>query len=186
MGISLSWIAVEGLPREAILSRLELEHTDKDCTYPFDGVASHPLPNSWFLVAASRCDHRIVSAESMAKLSLGCRAVACAIEEHVNFASSELWQDGKQMWNVQHQGDESPEDISFEGDLPERFHILLSSVESEDSESLDGHFHMDIPLILAKELTGFLHDEANPEFDDIPFEELKDLRTRSAWWKLWR
>lgn len=186
MGISLAWVAVEGLARDAILSRLELACTGKDYPYPFNGVASHPLPNGWFLVAASRCNHRIISAESMSKLSLGCRAVACAIEEHVNFASSELWQDGKQTWNVQHQGDESPEDISYDGDVPERFHVLPSSVEPEDSENFEGHFHMEISLILAKELTGFLHDEADPEFDAIPFEELKDLRTASAWWKLWR
>jgi hypothetical protein len=186
MGISLSWVAVEGLPPDVVLSRLELNHTGKDCTYPFVGVASHPLPNGWFLVAATGCDHRIASAESMSKLSAGCRAVACAVEEHVNFASSDLWQDGKRTWNVQHQGEESPEDILFEGDIPDRFHILLSSVESEDSDNLDGHFHMDIPLILAKEIAGFRHDEANPEFDDVPFEELNDLRTKSTWWKkLW-
>ncbi|MDB5824136.1 MAG: hypothetical protein JWR21_2840 [Herminiimonas sp.] len=186
MGISLSWVAVEGLLREDIFSRLELEHTGKDYTYPFDGIAGHPLPNGWFLVAASRCDHRVISAESMARLSLGCKVVSCAIEEHVDFASTEFWQDSKQIWSVQHQGDESPDDISFEGDLPEHFHILLSSVESEYSESLDGHFHVDIPLILAQELAGYRHDEADPQFDDIPFEELKDLRIHNPRWKLWR
>jgi hypothetical protein len=185
MGISLSWVAVEALPADDALSRLGLMRTGKPCTYPFKGAASLVLPNHWFLVAAGRCDHRIGNAHNMAKLSAGCRAVTCAIEEHVNFASTELWQDGQLIWHVEHQGDNDPEHMSFEGDVPQRFHALLSTVEPKDSENLEGHFHMDIPLILAKELTGFRHDEANPELDDTPFDELQDLQARSRWWKLW-
>lgn len=186
MGISLSWVAVETLPSGVALSRLSLNNTAKTCTYPFKGVASHALPNNWLLVAAGRCDHRIANAKSMAALSVDCRAVTCAIEEHVNFASSELWQDGKRIWHVEHQGDEDPEHMSSEGQLPQRFHDLMRTVEPQDSENLDGHFHMDIPLILAKELTGFRHDEVNPSVDETPFEELNDLQTKSGWWKLWK
>jgi hypothetical protein len=186
MGISLSWVAVEALPADEALLRLSLSRTGRSCVIPFKGVGSHPLPNSWFLVAAGRCDHRIANAASMSALSKNCRAVACAIEEHVNFASTELWQDGERVWHVQHQGDEDNENISFEGEVPQRFHELLTTVEPEDSESLDGHFHMDIPLILAKELSGFRHDESNPEFDSSPLEELTDLQAPRSWWKPWR
>lgn len=185
MGISLSWVAVEALPSEDVLSRLALKSTGNSCTYPFKGIASHGLPNNWFLIAAGRCDHHIGNAESMSKLSAGCRAVACAIEEHVNFALAELWQDGQQIWHVEHQGDEDPENISFKGCVPLRFHELLSTVEPQDSENLEGHFHMDVPLILAKELTGFRHDEVNPELERTPFEELQDLQTKNRWWKPW-
>ena len=122
----------------------------------------------------------------MAALSKGCRALACAIEEHVNFASTELWQDGRRIWHVQHQGDEGPENISSDGQVPQRFHELLATVEPADSENLEGHFHMDIPLILAKEVAGFRHDESNRAFDGTPFEELNDLQAKSGWWKLWK
>ena len=186
MGISLSWIAVEELPADEALSRLSLSRTARNCEYPFKGVASRVLTHNWFLVAAGRCDHRIANAASMAVLSKGCRAIACAIEEHVNFASTELWQDGRRVWHIQHQGDEDCENISAEGQVPLRFQELLATVETSDSESLDGHFHMDIPLILAKELTGFRHDESNPEFDRTPFEELTDLQPKGSWRKLWK
>jgi hypothetical protein len=186
MGISLSWIAVEALPADEVLLRLSLARTARDCTYPFKGVASHTLPKNWFLVAAGRCDHRIASSASMAALSKGCRAVACAIEEHVNFASTELWQDGTRVWHVQHQGDEDSGNMSSEGQLPQRFHELLATVEPDDSENLDGHFHMDIPLLLAKELSGFRHDETDAELDSTPFEELAELKAKGSWWKLWK
>jgi hypothetical protein len=186
MGISLSWVAVEALPANEVLTRLALGATAKSCAYPFKGVASHTLPGNWFLVAAARCDHRIANAASMAALSKGCKAIACAVEEHVNFASTELWEDGARVWHVEHQGDEDSENITSEGQLPQRFHELLATVEPEDSENLDGHFHMDIPLILAKEVAGFRHDESSPEFDGVPFEELADLQTKSSWWKPWK
>ena len=186
MGISLSWVAVEALPAEEALLRLSLARTAKDAAYPFKGIASRALPNGWFLVAAGRCDHRIANAASMSELSRGCRAVACAIEEHVNFASAELWQDGARVWKVQHQGDEDSANMSSEGQVPLRFHEMLATVEPEDSENLSGHFHMDIPLILAKEISGFRHDEANEEFDKASFEELSEIKAKSTWWKPWK
>jgi hypothetical protein len=186
MGISLSWVAVEALPEDEALLRLSLVSTSHERAYPFKGITSHSLPNDWLLIAAGRCDHRIANAVSMSSLSKGCRAVACAIEEHVNFASAELWQDGVRVWHVQHQGDEGNENISSEGKLPQRFHELLTTVEPEDSENLDGHFHMDIPLILAKDLTGFRHDESNPGIDDTPFAELAEINTKRSWWKSWK
>lgn len=186
MGISLTWVAVEALPADEALLRLSLVKTSKDSVYPFKGVASHSLPNDWFLIAAHRCDHRIGNAANMSELSKGCRAVACAIEEHVNFASVELWQDRVRVWHVQHQGDEDNENMSYQGQLPQRFRELLATVEPEDSENLDGHFHMDIPLILAKELCGFRHDESNPDVDNTPFDELAELKTKGSWWKPWK
>lgn len=187
MGISLAWVAVESLPVDEALRRLSLARTGKDVEHSgFQGVSGHTLPGDWFLVAATPCDHRIGRAESLATLSKGCRAVACAIEEHVNFASTELWADGHQVWHVQHEGDRDVENISHAGALPIRFHELLATVEPGDSENLGGHFHMDIPLLLAKDLTGFLHEEFNPEIDSTPFEQLTDLVAVRRWWQLWR
>jgi len=45
---------------------------------------------------------------------------------------------------------------------------------------------MDIPLILAKEITGFSHEECNPEIDSTPFEQLTDLLAKRKWWRLWK
>jgi len=186
MGISLSWVAVEALPANEMLSRLSLARAQKTCNYPFKGVASHALPNKWFLVVAEGCDHRVANAASMSALSKGCRAICCAVEEHVNYAATELWQDGQRIWHVQHQGDEDSENISAQGQVPQRFKELLATVETADSENLQGDFHMDIPLMLAKEIAGFRHDECDPEFDSIPFDELVDLKAKSRWWTPWK
>ena len=185
MGVSLRWVAVQALSAEDALSRLGLRHTGNTYNYPFKGIASHGLLADWFLVVAGRCDHRIGKPPSLSTLSAGCRVVACAVEEHVNYASAELWQDGQLIWQVTHQGDVDPENMSCQGQVPQRFHDLLATVQPEDSDSLEGHFHMDVPLMLAKELTGFRHDELNLALDDTPFEELQDLQTKTRWWKPW-
>ena len=87
---------------------------------------------------------------------------------------------------MQHQGDEDSENISAQGQVPQRFKELLATVETADSENLQGDFHMDIPLMLAKEIAGFRHDECDPEFDSIPFDELVDLKAKSRWWTPWK
>jgi hypothetical protein len=186
MGISLAWVAVEALPVDEALRRLLLARTGEPCEFQHVTVSSHPLPYNWLLVTAMGCDHRVIRPESMAAISAGCRAVACSVEEHVNFASTELWSDGLRTWHVQHEGDRDVENITYAGSPPPRFFELLSTVESGDSENLQGHFHMDIPLLLAKDISGFRHDECNPDVDSTPFERLTDLAPKRPWWRVWR
>ncbi|MBQ5947222.1 hypothetical protein [Massilia sp. ST3] len=187
MGIALSWVSVKGLAPEEILSRLELAQTDEERSYPFEGIVAHPLPQQAFLVAARGSEHRILAADSMARLSIGCQALSCDVEEHVGYAACALWRDGRQLWAVTYDSDDDPESVFYKGEVPGRLHELLATVEAMDSEHFEGHFHMDIPLILAKEYGGFRHDDDDAMFDAIPFAALKDLRGKTSWWKaLWR
>jgi hypothetical protein len=185
MGISLASVAVKGLAPDTVLSRLGLAPTGRNCDFFETAVAAHPLPGDGMLVTALNCDHRIIRADSMARLSAGCQALGCAVEEHVGFAICELWQDGRRLWQVQYVGCEEPVEFTHEGELPARFHELLANVTPEDSDDLDGYFLMDIPLMLAKEFSGFHYAETDPAFDAIPFQELKDLQARRkiSWWK---
>lgn len=188
MGISLAWVAVKGLELDTILGRLDLAPTGRSCDILETDIAAHPLPGHAWMVAALNCAHRIIHPASMADLSAGCRALACSVEEHVNFAFCEMWQDGRRLWQVQYVGCEDPVEFSHSGELPPRFHELLAHVTPEGSDDLEGYFLIDIPLILAKEFSGFHYAEANPAFDAIPFQELKDVRarTKTGWWKrLW-
>lgn len=190
MGISLAWVAVKGLELDTVLSRLELEAIDRTVDWLESDIAAHSLPGDALLVMALGCDHRIVEADSMIRLSVGCEAMACAVEEHVNFSSCALWRDGRQIWQAEYVGCEVPEEFTHEGELPARFHELLAHVEPEDSDNLDGVFLMDIPLILAKDFSGFHYAETDAAFDAVPSHELKDVRARArasgGWWKrLW-
>lgn len=190
MGISLAWVAVKGLEPAAVLSRLGLAATGRDCDDHFDDIAAHPLPDDALLVAARGCDHRVLRSHHVARLSIGCRVLSCAVEEHAGFASCALWEDGRRVWQVEYVGCEDPEEFYFEGELPQRFHVLHANAAPTDSDDLDGYFLMDIPLMLAREWSGYRHDDADPAFDAIPFQELQALSagtgTDGGWWKrLW-
>ena len=186
MGVSIGWVAVQHVQADEVVSRLRLNRTGRLGAFDYRGVACHALGPDWFLVMAGRCDHRIVQPASMAALSRGGRAVLCAVEEHVNFALAEFWEDGASIWQVQHQGDEDNENLSFRGRPPPGFDALVAGVESEDSNNLDGYFHMDIPLILAKACCGFRHDETNDAFDATPFEMLDNPEAERKWWQRWK
>jgi hypothetical protein len=45
---------------------------------------------------------------------------------------------------------------------------------------------MDIPLMLARELTGFRHDEFDASFDGTDFDALQDLPSKGRRWMFWR
>jgi hypothetical protein len=187
MGIALAWVAVQGNALDAILGRLELDATPATCTYPFEGVAAHPLPADAWLIAARGCDHRITGAASMAALSVGGRALCCNIEEHVNYASCALWEEGRQVWRVEHAGDEAADHIAVEGDPPARFYALQADVERGDGTGAEVDDHMEIPLILAQEFCGYRHDGIDPGFDAVPFQVLADRRRALPWWRtFWR
>ena len=185
MGISFAWTAIEALPPAEVLSRLSLGVTEKKCGFPFDAVASHVLPKQWFLVAAGQCNHRIIEPESMRAVSKGCHAIACSIEEHVGFSLAELWHDGVRVWQVEYSADRTPDSLHGSGTLPDLFHTLHAAAVPDDSDKLEGIFLMDIPLMMAKDVAGYRHDEDDPDFDATPFQLLIDLRPKKPWWKLW-
>lgn len=181
MGISLAYLAVRGLSPDGILARLEVRRSGAPSTSVSDELTAGPLPSGWFLVTALGCDHRIIMPETMARLSKDCEAVACSIEEHVNFSFAEHWQNGARLWHVSHEGAEDPEEVHHEGAVPARFHTLVDTADDEDPE---GHGFFEIALILSHELTGYRYDVDEPE----GFEQLADLRARTpaaAWWRRW-
>jgi hypothetical protein len=186
MGAALSWVAVEGADLATILARLGLEPTGAACGFPLRGIAAHPLPDGAWLIAAGGCDHRIIQAASMATLSAGGRAVSCTVEEHVNYAACALWEGGRLAWRVEHMGDEDPEHIAYEGDPPARFHVLLADAGEATGVDPEVDHHVEIPLLLARDCVDYLHDNIDPEFDAVPFQELREIRSVSWWRRLWR
>ena len=185
MGYSLSWLAVQGLRRDAVFELLSLTPNGVKCTYPFQGVCAYELPGPWVLIAANRCGHRIIGPEVLQGLSAEALVVACAVEEHVNYASSEAWHKSLRTWKVEHEGEAGSENITVLGNPPSEYANLLKSVELEDSSIMDGHFHMDIPLLLAKQITGFRHDDDISSIDYDGFETLLQSTAPRRWWQIW-
>jgi len=196
MGVSLSWIAIEGKSSEALHSQLGLSETGEQggvLDFPMVGLT---LPSGWYLLVAKGCDHKMLSDRVLGNLSSEASVIGCAVEEHVMFSSAMLWREGGRIWSIRHRGgDYGIMDLVADGQPPSSFDQLraefFSKQQSEGGESADVDLIFDIPLELAKSFVGFKHDEKTPDVEDDGFRALKVelggflAEATKPWWKIW-
>lgn len=190
MGYSLSWLAVRNISGESVLDRLALHPTGARAEYATEKISGQPLPDGWFLVVARGCDHRIISESALSSVSVDAEVVACSIEEHVMVSSSEGWGGGKRLWRVDHDGQESMRDLTTSGSLPSPFAKLhaqaLEDQDAEDAGAREVDFFFEVPLVLAREIVGFKHDENIASLDYDGFEVFKSSIAVRRWWQIWK
>jgi hypothetical protein len=163
MGASLSWFAFRGKTPEAVLREFGLKNVGKEYRKtPFCGGA---LPSGWYLVIHGR--HEFTNDE-MRRRSRGCEVVACFVEEHVMVSRSAMWRDGVHVWSVTHDTGEGEGHLDVQGEPPSIFNSIRERLTRQQEEDAGCDFIFDIPVNLAKEITGYSHDE-RPEitFDNF-------------------
>jgi len=188
MGYSIAWLAAQGRPPQSLLAELGRRPTGKAGEYPDDPMVGAPLAGGWYLLAARGCDHRMIGDQVLKTLSRRCRVIACSIEEHVMFSSAALWENGERVWSLSHQGNEKLHDLSANGALPDFFASvrdeLLAKQAAKGGEEAGVDYVFEIPLELARRITGFAHDSvASVEIDRF---EVLDSAPAKPWWKLWQ
>jgi hypothetical protein len=104
LNINLSWIAVKGLDKVAVLDTLGLAEVPPDVEpfYPKQAVAE--LPSGWVIILAE--DFMYPTPKRMAALSVGGMALACSIDERVMYSVARGYADGQAVWSVDHNGGE--------------------------------------------------------------------------------
>lgn len=177
MGYSLSWIAIKGRSDLEIHQLLDLKKTGKLGDYGKHRIVGRALKDGWYILIANGCDDPITKSKVLALLSKRCEALTCSIEEHVMFSSCAFWKNGKKVWSVKHRGEEGPLDITKTGKLPESYTMvereLIEAQKAEDEENGGVDHLFDVPLVLAKQLVGFRHDEETPGIEDGTYEILE-------------
>jgi hypothetical protein len=154
MGVSLSWFAVRGKAPEVVLRDFGLKNVGKQYhKTPFCGGV---LPAGWFLVVHGR--HEFTNDE-VQRLSRGGEVVACFVEEHVMVSRAAGWKDGQQIWCVTHDAQESDRHLEVEGEPPAGFAAIRDRLTKQQEEDGGADFIWDIPVDLAKEITGYSHEE---------------------------
>lgn len=198
MGFAISWLAVKGKTPEALTGELGLTPTGEMTEYGESLFTGRMLPNGWFLLVIDECEHEFVKSNSLGSLSKECEVIASSIEEHVMFCSSELWQDGTQVWRIEHDAQKSIDHVAASGNLPSDY-TSIARQHSEEQRRAGGNeadvdYFFEMPLHIAKNIVGFKHDEV--ELEDESFEvfaftaipsrrELTEKHRKKPWWKLW-
>jgi hypothetical protein len=194
MGYSIAWLAVRGTSPEVAFQRLALAPTDRFADYAEHDVSARDIPGGWTLVVARGCDHRIIAERQLTELSVECDLLACSIEEHVMYSSSEFWSRGQRHWRVEHDAQKAIDHLSTLGSLPEDFAVVRAQLSEQQAaaggKEADVDFYFDIPLVLARNRVGFKHDEVNAFESDGKFQVFTDASSKQsqgkAWWQFWR
>ncbi len=164
MGFSISWIAVQGKSKAAVLAELGLRETGK-CEAVSDWpVAGVQLSERWYLLFLNDVLHPYTEHATLSTLSNGCIVIACQAEEHVMASAVYAYQDGVKQWDVTHEAEKGPSHLSEHGQLPFTYasvkESLLEKQKSGDAANEGVDYVWEIPVTLAYEVVGFRHDSA--------------------------
>jgi len=183
MGYSHSWIAARGLSPEALLDALGLRETGRPGELP-SRTTPHcrtSLPGSWMVVLASLgastgeedgrprfLDESEAAAPFLATLSVGGEVVAGFLEEHVMASRAAAWDGGARRWSLRYDPERRPDRLLAEGSPPAELGPIEASLREAQRREPDGADRLfEIPLELAKAITGFRGDEDEREYEEL-------------------
>jgi hypothetical protein len=198
MGYAVSWLAVKDTVSEQLLQDLGLMPTGERADYGDALFTGRALSTGWFILFINECEHQFVQPKTLASISNIGDVIACSIEEHVMWSTAELWRDGAQVWRVEHDAQKNICHISTSGLLPDGYSAMETELTDKQKEAggedSDTDYFFEIPLLTAKTIVGFKHDESGPE--DADFMVFKNTfpktaavattdREKKPWWKPW-
>ena len=212
MGYSLSWLAIKGKAPQAVLDELGFRATGERQEIPEAPLSAATMPNGWCLIVSDHTE-QVASDSVLEHLTAGCEAVTCFVEEHVMCSSATGWKDGRRCWRVNHDAQRGLEHLETEGELPASFNSIRDRLFSRQKEenlrkagirrplfprkalSIDEmgcDYIFEIPVEVAREITGYRHDRDVPGSDGQPFEVLIGAapdksapQQKPSLWKRW-
>src|SRR5437867_3174852 len=122
MGASVSWLAVRGGTREAVLAALGLRGTGSFEEIPESALTGAALPSGWYIVVSNREYPAFMEDKTLARLSSTAEVVTCFVEEHVMCSFASQWRGSRMLWSVIHTADTGGiEHLETKGELPPFF-----------------------------------------------------------------
>ena len=188
MGYSIGWLAVRTSDPEAVYRSLQVRPTDKTDEHFDTPLAGVPLKTGWVLLVA-QASERLIAPQILASVSAEWDCVACLVEEHVMASSATFWSGGAEVWSIAHDADKGILHIDATGQLPDSFVAVrdetMREQQAEDTAGEGDVDHIfDIPLLIAKELTGFKHDDQRDQalMATTPVALIDDAPKKRGWW----
>ena len=180
MGVSLSWIAVKGCPPQAVNKTLGLQPTGTKEDFPESRLSATQLPTDFYLVVFNRDE---LSPSSLRKFSEAFPLLYSFVEEHVMFSTVAAWESGKEVWSLVHDAQKGILDLKVKGTPPGNFAAirdrLLAQQDAEGIEEPEVDHVFDVPVEVAKELTGFRYDQSIDGIAPGAFEVLERIQSGS-------
>jgi len=175
MGYSQAWLAVKGKTRTTVLDALGLQPTGTREEIAESPVVGAELPSGWYLVVTGRSGYGLTRDSVLRKVSAGCEVVVGEVEEHVMVSIAAGWNDGHEVWSVVHDSQRGRQHLETKGTMPAAFagiHDEFLSKQQEEGPKAKVDYIFEIPVELARSLTGYRHDATVPGTSGQPFEIL--------------
>jgi hypothetical protein len=177
MGFALHWAALKGGNFDSICSVFNLRKTGRREELYESDIVGVDLPTGWCLVLFNR---QTIEDELVQKLSSFGEVVSCSVEDHVMFSTACGWRNQGPIWSVTHDCEKGRFHLEAEGVVPAALesiqNTLVAKQKAAGGEKADVDYIYDIPAELAKELTGFRHDQDIPGMSGDAFEVLEPAK----------
>lgn len=184
MGFSISWIAVHGKSKQAVLDEAKLTDTgepDEACESPVCGAE---LPDGWYVLFLNDYDHPYLQNDFVSKLSENCQVIVCQVEEHVMASTALFFENGQRIWYMGHLAETGIYHLEAEGTPP----AILTAIEDEQREKQDAEGgemaevdHLfEVPLLVAQRICGYRHDRWKFDWGEPKFTTLAPADAPSA------
>lgn len=179
MGFAISWCAVPEAAADGFLQRIGLAGTVETEEVPESLIGVARLDTGWRLLWYNKYDCPFLGEAERREHSRKHDLLYCLVEEHYMASSSELWSRGSRRWWISHEGIDGPKGLDVSGAPPDNFQQVKSEMESkqkqEDGEKAEVDYLFEIPLLVAKFITGFKHDEVCPHVVGNEFRIMKKV-----------
>lgn len=146
MGLDLTWMAVKGRGREALLDRLDFEDAGEASDELSADCTCATLPGGWVVLVAT-CP-RLPLDEALITASAGGFAIGCQVMDTVSFNQARGYRDGRLAWSVTRDPDVHPDELQIEGEPPPEFAEIKRRLQAGQAAS-------DLPLELAASICGY-------------------------------
>lgn len=177
MGSAYAWMAMKDASADEACAAVNLVRSGGAADHPesvyFSGTA---LPGGWYVVAANAEAFDYFMDMDLAELSASRDLVVFEAEEHMMYFALAYWRGGARLWEVTHRGNEGVYNLDADGELPAEFDSLRADYKAkQDAEGGEGasvDFLAEVPLQLARHITGFGYNFSYPAGEEPAFEEL--------------
>jgi|SRR5579864_4773096 len=183
MGYSLSWAAIKGADPHLVHEIMGVRPSGKPEEIPESDIVGAQLPNGWYLLLYNKAP---IKDRDLKRLSFLGEVVYCFVEDHVMFSSACGLLAGVTNWSVTHDCEKGRFHLQVEGQAPPSLTSIQQRLTAEQNaaggEKSDTDYIYEIPAELARELTGFRHDQSIPDATAEMFQVLERVRKKK--WKL--
>lgn len=151
MGLSISWLSVNGKSKGDVLAALELVDTGAPASESNVELCVGVSAKGWVVIVSN--DLEYVTPAKLRELSRGATAIGCLEEEHVMFSGVRCFVDGTEAWAVIHEADKGLRHLHVEGQPPPQFGRIrsreLRKQQVEDPKGKLVDYVYDVPPKLA-------------------------------------